>query len=747
MAYLSSSAATKLTSRTLTLALLRNPALLFLHGFSSSFSSTTSSDPPPASDRSSDSAQARPLRGEHAKRPPSLDETICHMMFRRPWTTRLQNSIRFICPVFEQPLVLAVLRRAGDRDPNRALSFFRWVEKTGFRHDPLTYSEIISILSRSSMLNHARCLLLDDMPKRLVSRDEQMFVDLIAAYGRAGIPQEAVKLFRRLPELGVDRTLRSYDALFKAILRRGRVLMAKRVFNSMIRDGVLPAVSTYNILIWGFCLSMKMETATRFFSEMRERGFSPDVVTYNTLLNGWVRAKKMDEAHKVFDEIVAVGLIPNSVTYNLLIKGHVSCGNVDDGIRLFDEMRAKEITTTERTYAALLPGLCDDAERTAAALKVFKEMAERKMTPKDKSIFFRLITSMCRAGDSDSALDMHRLMDRFRVSLDSKHYSIMIESLCNGGKFEQAVEMLNELLEKGILLGLDSLPVEASAYNPIIEYLSFHGHTSKAETFFRQLMKRGVDDKIAFNHLIRGHAKEGNPEPAFEVLKIMNRRGVESDADAYELLIDSFLKKREPADAKTVLDSMVEQGHLPSPALFRSVMSALFDDGRVQTASRVMKIMIEKGVKENLDMTQKILEALLIRGHVEEAIGRINLMIMNGCMPDLDSLVGFLCENEQPIAALKLVDFALERDYDVSFSSYDRLLDALYIADKILPAYSILCKIKAKGGVVDNKGCENLIKTLNTQGHTKQADILSRILSGNTVFEKKRARRMEAQAY
>lgn len=520
--------------------------------------------------------------------------------------------------------------------------------------------------------------------------------------------------------------------------------MAKRVFNSMIRDGVPPALSTYNILIWGFCLSMKMETAKRFFSEMKERGISQDIVTYNTLLNGWVRAKNMDEAQKVFDEIVAAGLVPNSVTYNLMIKGHISCRNVDDGIRLFEDMKAKELTTTERTYAALMPGLCDDVNRTAAALKVFKEMEVMRMTPKDKSIFLRLITTMCRTGDFDGALDTHRLMDRFQVPLDSKHYSILIENLCNVGKFEQALEMLDELLEKGILLGLESLPVEASAYNPIIEYLSCHGHTLKAETFFRQLMKSGVDDKLAFNHLIRGHAKEGNPEPAFEILKIMNRRGVESNADAYELLIDSFLKKGEPADAKIVLDSMVEQGHPPSPVLFRSLMVALFDDGRVQTASRVMKIMIEKGVKENLDIAQKILEALLIRGHVEEAIGRINLMIMNGCMPNLDSLVVSLCDNEQPIPALKLVDFVLERDYDISFSSYDRLLDALYIADKILPAYSILCKIKAKGGVVDNKGCETLIKTLNAQGHTKQADILSRILSGNTVFEKKRVKRTAA---
>nr|UPT49226.1 pentatricopeptide repeat protein AaPPR1394 [Agave angustifolia] len=260
-------------------------------------------------------------------------------------------------------------------------------------------------------------------------------------------------------------------------------------------------------------------------------------------------------------------------------------------------------------------------------------------------------------------------------------------------------------------------------------------------------MKRGVDDKVAFNHLIRGHAKEGKPRSAFEILSIMTRRGVESDADAYVLLVESFLKKGEPVDAKMVLDGMMEQGHLPSAALFRSVMVGLFDDGRVQTASRVMKSMIEKGVKENMDMVHKILEALLMRGHVEEALGRINLMLMNELSPDFNTLVVSLCDSNMPIPALKLVDFGLERDCDIAFTSYDRLLDALHNDGRILPAYSFLCKIKAKGGVADKKGFEAVIKGLDEQGNTKQADTLSRILAGKAPVDMKKGKKVAVGLY
>lgn len=576
-----------------------------------------------------------------------------------------------------------------------------------------------------------------------------MLADLILAYGKARIPQEAVKLFKSLPQLGIERSFLSYDAFFRAILINGRVLMAKRAFNFMAREGVAPALSTYNVLIWGFCLSGKMETAGRFFEDMKAKGFKPDVVTYNTMINGWVRAKRADDARKVFDEMGIVGLEPNLVSYNLMIKGLMGSGRVDEGLRLFGEMRAKEMRTTERTYAALMPWLCDDAERTADAKKVFDEMAERRITPKDKdkSVFLRLIASMFESGDLDGAVEVHKAMGRFRVRRDSCYYGLLIEGLCRGDRFDKAVEMLDELLQREVLAPLDSAPLEPSAYNPIIEYLCGNGSTAKAEMLFRQLMKRGVDDKVAFNHLIRGHAKEGKPESAFEILSIMTRRGVESDADAYELLVESFLKKGEPADARTVLDGMIEQGHSPSAALFRSVMVGLFDDGRVQTASRVMKTMIEKGVKENMDMVQKILEALLMREHVEEALGRINLMLMNDLAPDFDSLVVSLCDSNKPVPAIKLVDFGLDRDCDIAFSSYDRLLDALYKDGRILAAYSILCKIKAKGGVVDKKGCEAVIKGLNEQGNTKQADILSRILEGKIPLESKKGKKVAVGAY
>ncbi|GFP83166.1 pentatricopeptide repeat-containing protein at2g37230 [Phtheirospermum japonicum] len=666
--------------------------------------------------------------GTRRKSPEKIEDIICRMMANRAWTTRLQNSIRNLVPSFDHELVYNVLHSA--KSSEHALQFFRWVERSNlFEHNRETHHKIIEILGRASKLNHARCILLD-MPKKGLEWDEDLWVLMIDSYGKAGIVQESVKLFQKMEELGVKRGIKSYDTLFKVILRRGRYMMAKRYFNKMLSEGIEPTRHTYNIMIWGFFLSGKVETANRFFEDMKSLEIAPDVVTYNTLINGYYRVKKIEESEKYFVEMKGRNIEPTVITYTTLIKGYVSVERFDDALRLFDEMKGFGIKPNAITYSTLLPGLCD-AEKMSEARSVLKEMVENFIAPKDNSIFMRLISGQCKTGDLDAAENVLKAMIRLSVPTEAGHYGVLIENCCKAGEYDRAVKLLDKLIEKDIILRPQStLHLEASAYNPLIEHLCSNGQTEKAETLVRQLMKTGVQDPIALNSLIRGHSQEGSPDSAFELLKIALRRKVDSEKSAYDSLVQSYLKKSDPAEAKAVLDSMVENGHCPDSSLFRSVMENLFEDGRVQTASRVMMMMLEKGVTDHKDLIFKILEALFTRGHVEEALGRIEVLMQSGVEPDLDNVLSVLCEKGKTIAALKLLDYGLERDYSIGASSYEKVLDALLAGGKTLNAYSVLCKIMGKGGVSDWSSCKDLIKSLNEEGHSKQADILSRMVLG-----------------
>ncbi|GAA0138632.1 hypothetical protein LIER_00339 [Lithospermum erythrorhizon] len=693
-----------------------------------------------ADSKLSEPISSAPQKGKFSRNPEKIEDIICRMMANRAWTTRLQNSIRNLVPKFDCELVYNVLH--SSKNSEHALQFFRWTERSGLvRHDRDSHLKIIQILGRASKLNHARCILLD-MPKNGVAWDEEMWVEMIESYGKSGIVQESVKLFQKMKELGVERTIKSYNMLFKVIMRKGRTMMGKRYFNKMLAEGIEPTVHTYNLMIWGFFLSTKVDTAVRFFEDMKSRGLSPDVVTYNTMINGFHRVKKMEEVEKFFVEMKGRNLEPTVITYTTLIKGYVSVGKVDDALKLFEEMKGYGIKPNAITYSTLLPGLCD-AEMMSDAQTALKEMVEKHIEPKENSIFMRLIIEQCKAGDVNAAADVLKAMVRLSIPTEAGHYGVLIENFCKAGLYDQAVNLLDKLIEKEIVLRpQDSFKMEPTAYNAIIDYLCNNGQAEKAETLMRQLLKIGIQDSVAFNNLIAGHAKEGAPDSAYELLKIMVRRKIPTEAHAYKSLIMCYLNKGEPADAKIALDSMIENGHSPDSSLYRSLMDSLYEDGRIQTASRVMKTMLEKGVKEHMDLMSKIVEALLMRGHVEEAIGRIELLMQSGLSPDFDSLSSVLCEKGKSNAALKLLDFGLERDCDIDFSSYDKVLDALLAAGRTLNAYSILCKILEKGGIADKNRSKQLIKNLNEEGNTRQADILSRmILSKDKPIDSKHGKK------
>lgn len=236
-----------------------------------------------------------------------------------------------------------------------------------------------------------------------------------------------------------------------------------------------------------------------------------------------------------------------------MIKGCVFAGRVEDGLRLLEEMKSFGIKPNDFTYVTLLPGLCD-AEKMSEAQAIVKEMVGRHIALKDNSIFIRLMTSQCKLGNIDAAEDVLNAMIRLSIPTETVHYGVLIENFCKAGAYDRAVKLLDMLIEKQIVLSSQgALEVESAAFNSVVEYLCNNGQTKKAETFYRQLMKIGIQDQVAFNNLIRGHSEEGSPDSAFELLKIMIRRKVPSEGSAFKLLIESYLKKGEPAMLKRLL--------------------------------------------------------------------------------------------------------------------------------------------------------------------------------------------------
>uniref|UniRef100_A0A0Q3TA70 Pentatricopeptide repeat-containing protein n=1 Tax=Setaria italica TaxID=4555 RepID=A0A0Q3TA70_SETIT len=118
--------------------------------------SSTPADTPAAeapADAPAPSPAAAPANLPRREEP--LHETVLHMIRRRPWTTRLENSIRLLSPTLDAPIVHGVISGAAAAGrANLALQFFRFAyRRAGLRPGRDTFPLIVPALASRRMLN------------------------------------------------------------------------------------------------------------------------------------------------------------------------------------------------------------------------------------------------------------------------------------------------------------------------------------------------------------------------------------------------------------------------------------------------------------------------------------------------------------------------------------------------------------------------------------------------------------------
>ncbi|KAI3721600.1 hypothetical protein L2E82_32616 [Cichorium intybus] len=384
------------------------------------------------------------IAGEHNPNPDKIRDAICKMMEDGEWSTRLQSSIRNLVPLFDHNLVSSVLNRT----PNRALEFFQWVEVYGFKHDRETHYQMIEILCRDRRLEDAKQILLG-MSKKGLDYDEDFFVLLIHGYAKTNrkwdIVKNCVKIFSKMEELGVPRTIKSYNPLLEVIISEKKYTMAEKFFNKMLSEGVIPTKHTYTLMISGFCRASRLETANRYFEDMKSQNHLPDFTLYNTMINGYVLVKKMEDTERLLMEMKRLKIQPSLVTYNSMINGYTQVRKMEDAEKLLMEMKAQNVQPNLITYNTMINGYTL-VEKMEDAQKLVVEMTGRNIEP-DLVTYVTLIKGYVTVNRIDEGLKLLEVMKRkrFGSKLDVNSCLARLNEDCD---FEKMSETQRKVLQE-----------------------------------------------------------------------------------------------------------------------------------------------------------------------------------------------------------------------------------------------------------------------------------------------------------
>ena len=180
--------------------------------------------------------------------------------------------------------------------------------------------------------------LVQEMTEEGIEPDRITFNSLIATCSRAGMWQEALRVFELMGEQQADGIV-TQNGRGGQGRRAGGPGAGQQGEQQFQGKGVIERdVFTYNTLLDALCKAARMEDAAAVFARMAAAGVQPNVVTYSTMIDGYRKAHDVAAAVNMFDAMRRAGIAPDRVTFNTLVDIYGKAGRLDEAVGMAGEM-------------------------------------------------------------------------------------------------------------------------------------------------------------------------------------------------------------------------------------------------------------------------------------------------------------------------------------------------------------------------------------------------------------------------
>ncbi|KAF8009723.1 hypothetical protein BT93_J0650 [Corymbia citriodora subsp. variegata] len=276
-----------------------------------------------------------------------------------------------------------------------------------------------------------------------------------------------------------------YDDLVNAAGRRGDFATVRNLLNKRVRDGCFntgdtfrfltqtetslsalddllralsridpgfPRKSAFDALIARLCRLGRAEDALRAVETMASGGgVGLNAVTFHPILNLLTRRGDFEEARRVADTMKDRGVPLDLTAHNYFLTAHCFRGDLASAARAMEEIEREGLGADTRTYDALVLGACR-AGKVGAAVGLLRRMEEEGVPPL-YSTHVHVIKGMVKRGWSEQAGELVRAYGGRDRALDRENYGVLGSELMRLRKAEEARKVVEEMAEKGLIMG------------------------------------------------------------------------------------------------------------------------------------------------------------------------------------------------------------------------------------------------------------------------------------------------------
>lgn len=256
---------------------------------------------------------------------------------------------------------------------------------------------------------------------------------LVDMYAKCGRVETARLVFDGMK----SRNVVSWNSMIAAYVEGGNPEEAMRIFQKMLDQGVEPTNVTIMEALHACADLGDLERGIFVHKLLDQLKLGTDVSMTNSLISMYSKCKKVDIAADIFSKLQGKTL----VSWNAMILGYAQNGRVNEALNYFCKMRSKNIKPDSFAMVSVIPALAELSVIRHA--KWIHALVIRSCFEKNVFVMTALIDMYAKCGAVDTARILFDMMNERHVTT----WNVMIDGYGTHGLGKAAVELFNKMLE------------------------------------------------------------------------------------------------------------------------------------------------------------------------------------------------------------------------------------------------------------------------------------------------------------
>lgn len=540
-----------------------------------------------------------------------------------PTSSLFEQNINFLRNNLAPDNLIRVLDSTNDL--SAAVKVFKWASlQKRFSHTADTYYRVILKLGLAGRVQEMEGFCQNMVKDRCPGGGEALtaLVDMFVKHCRI---DEAVLVLVNMNSGGYNPYIETFNSVMGALVKEKRDLQEVLfIYKEIVKAGNLPTTDTLNYLLESLFETDRVESALDQFKRMTKKGCSPNSRSFEILIKGLIMKNRVDEAVSVVNEMFESRCQAESSFFSCTIPLFCQENKPEVGIKLFRMMKDFNFVPDSLTYAVLIGCLCDNLWLDDA-INLIEETTEAGLTLPDKA-YMKVINMFCKLGKFDQAVEF--LEDNH--VLETSAYNVLLEGFCSAGK----LCMSEHLLEKMSDMNID----DCDSWNILIRCVCEQEGSRKASQFIgRMVVLSFIPDCATYSALVIGNCKLSKYEDALKLFYQIQAKSWVLDSVSYSKLIEGLFHVGRIVEAAEVYCYMSRKGYSLQSTLFNMLIKGICDLGKVDEAIRLHQWACYSGTSCTSSTYTTIMLGLSKANRGKDLLLVLSQMLVEGCNLDLEA--------------------------------------------------------------------------------------------------------------